>query len=99
MGIVRDWFVYTGGTQGTAAETGVTLRTELGQKYQTALRETNGSHDEAELKLAKLIDLDRRFDQYPTERLVTRFRECFQNGSYLDLDDPWLKGDRLDPVV
>jgi hypothetical protein len=85
MGIIRE--------QGVPAKTGRTLRTALGQMYQAALTETRGSHNEAEVKLAQSIDNDRRFDVYPTNRLVSRFRDCYQTGGFLDLDDdPYLKG-------
>ena len=88
MGIIRDWAAATGGQQGIPAKTGRTLRTVLGQMYQEALAETCGNHGDAEIKLVESIDLDRRFDPYQTDRLVSRFRDCYQNGSFLDFEDP-----------
>jgi hypothetical protein len=92
MGIIRDWAAYTGGAQGIPAETGETLRRTLGQMYRVALNDACGNHEEAEKKLAESINNDRRFDPYPTDRLVSRFRECFRSGASLDFDDPQLKG-------
>src|SRR5713101_6212423 len=92
MGIIRDWAAYTGGAQGVPVETTKALRVSLGQMYQDALRQTCGNHGEAEQKLAQSIDNDRRFDPYKTDRLVNRFRDCYQRGAFLDFDDPELKG-------
>jgi hypothetical protein len=93
MPIIRDWAVYTGGQQGEAPlETGRILRSTLGQMYQQALNTTGGNQELAEQKLAQSIDNDRRFDAYPTERVVQRFRENYQTGGFLDFDDPYLKG-------
>jgi hypothetical protein len=92
MGIVRDWHAYTDGAQGIPAKTGRTLRTVLGQMYKEALAETCGCHAEAEVKLAEAIDNDRRFDAYKTDKVVDRFRDCYSNGIFFDLEDPVLKG-------
>jgi hypothetical protein len=87
MGIIRDWAEYTNGAQGVPAETGNTLRRTLGQMYKTALTQTCGDHGEAERKLAQSIDNDRRFDRYPTDKLVSRFRDCYRSGALLDFDN------------
>ena len=93
MGIIRDWAA-TGGAQGEAPlEAGKVLRTKLGQMYRQALHQTSGNHEEAEQKLAVSIDNDRRFDAFPTDRLVQRFRENYQTGGYLDFSDPYLRGE------
>jgi hypothetical protein len=92
MGIIRDWAAATNGAQGVPVETTIALRVELGQKYRQALHQTKGNHEEAEVKLAEAINFDRRYDAYPTDRLVSRFREAYQNGAFLDFDDPYLKG-------
>ena len=97
MPIIRDWSVYTNGAQGEPAETGITLRKELGRLYQQALNRTGGNHDEAEIKLAQSIDNDRRFDQYLTAPLVNSFRDAYRRGAFLDFDDPVLKGGKPRP--
>src|SRR5260370_36850307 len=91
MGIIRDWAAYTGGAQGVPAKTNETLRKTLGQMYQGALTEANGNIEEANNKLAESINNDRRFDQYPTDRLLKRFNEYFGNGAFLDFEEPYLQ--------
>jgi hypothetical protein len=60
--------------------------------YQDALTQTYGNHEAAEVKLAESINDNRKFDPYPTDRLVGAFRAAYQNGAFLDFDDPYLKG-------
>jgi hypothetical protein len=95
--IIKDWAAYTGGAQGIPAETGSTLRKALGTMYQDALNQTCGNHKAAEQKLAQSIDNDRRFDEYQTAPLVERFRQNYQNGGFLDFNDPVLKGGKPRP--
>jgi hypothetical protein len=97
MPIIRDWNLYTDGAQGTPTETTKTLRLTLGRMYEEALNATGGHRADAERKLAQSIDNDRRYDAYRTDRLVSRFRDCYQNGAFLDFSDPVLKGGQPRP--
>jgi cation transport regulator ChaB len=86
MGIIRDWAAYTNGAQGVPTKTTHELRSTLRNMYKDAFNQACGNQAEAEKKFAQSIDNDRRFDNYPTEKLIARFRDCYRSGAKLDFD-------------
>lgn len=75
------------------------LTQTLQQMAEHAINKCNGNQVKAfEKVLPEYISQDLRFSGWKPERLSETVQKCRDNGSYLDFDDPYLKGGaRADP--
>jgi hypothetical protein len=83
----------------TAAHGASSGRLTLGQAYTHGFHLAQGNREIALGHVEKIIDRDRRFDAFKTDRLLERFEQCRGTGGFLDFDDPYLRGGEGKPAL
>jgi hypothetical protein len=106
MPIIKDWSVYTGGTQGEAyrpsgtmfGESHSDLKRCMSQMWEDAHNRSCANKVEAAKSVQSWVSHDPRFGQYDPEKLVDRFQHCLGSAAKLDFNDPaLLKGGQPRP--